>query len=369
RVLLATAHTLEAPAVAAGAVAHEAAAGGALDELLAAAHPGDSALWIHVAGWSRVDCGHDIVAHEAPVSPELCRQLVRLSDGQGENDLRVAWLGAVLAVHEQPARAASADLPARIIAWLRRRSSAQPGDRPWRARDVDPAPPLVDSRTSHGSGAELEPAKLPPGHTDRGVEDGRSQNDTSRDQSSASATAATRRESGETRALSARPRVNDEALTCYAGLLFLVTVLARLRFGRFLAQRPWLLDHGFPARLLACIGRSAGMTGNDPLAPGLAGCAGNAEQLIDREVPESLFRAWSTAVRRWCARRAEIDWLELICRPGRVRFTRTRIDVSFEPEQAGVALRRLALDVDPGWVPWLGRVIQFHYVPSDERAR
>jgi hypothetical protein len=24
-------------------------------------------------------------------------------------------------------------------------------------------------------------------------------------------------------------------------------------------------------------------------------------------------------------------------------------------------IRRAGLDIDPGWVPWLGRVVSFHY--------
>jgi hypothetical protein len=28
-------------------------------------------------------------------------------------------------------------------------------------------------------------------------------------------------------------------------------------------------------------------------------------------------------------------------------------------------VRRVALDVDPGWVPWMGRVVQFRYDAHD----
>jgi hypothetical protein len=42
--------------------------------------------------------------------------------------------------------------------------------------------------------------------------------------------------------------------------------------------------------------------------------------------------------------------------------SRTHIDVDFRLSQADVRIRRVALDVDPGWVPWLGRVVQFSYL-------
>jgi hypothetical protein len=32
--------------------------------------------------------------------------------------------------------------------------------------------------------------------------------------------------------------------------------------------------------------------------------------------------------------------------------------------QVDMTVRRAGLDLDPGWVPWLGRVVQFHYLDS-----
>jgi len=29
-------------------------------------------------------------------------------------------------------------------------------------------------------------------------------------------------------------------------------------------------------------------------------------------------------------------------------------------------VRRLGLDLDPGWLPWFGRVVRFHYLPRGE---
>ncbi len=39
----------------------------------------------------------------------------------------------------------------------------------------------------------------------------------------------------------------------------------------------------------------------------------------------------------------------------------THWDVMFDINRTDLRLRRVALDSDPGWVPWLGRVVRFHY--------
>ena len=41
--------------------------------------------------------------------------------------------------------------------------------------------------------------------------------------------------------------------------------------------------------------------------------------------------------------------------------TRTHVDVVFALDQADVAVRRCGVDLNPGWIPWLGRIVVFHY--------
>jgi hypothetical protein len=80
-----------------------------------------------------------------------------------------------------------------------------------------------------------------------------------------------------------------------------------------------------------------------------------------------LVDAWTVAARRWCRRGARMGMRTLVRRPGRVLATRTHVDVVFDHADADVRVRRAGLDLDPGWVPWLGRVVQFHYLYG-ERA-
>lgn len=71
--------------------------------------------------------------------------------------------------------------------------------------------------------------------------------------------------------------------------------------------------------------------------------------------------AWVTALRRWCRRHARMGLHGLVRRPGRVAYTHTHVDVTLALRGADVRARAAGLDLDPGWVPWLGRVVAFHY--------
>ncbi|MFY0566324.1 hypothetical protein ACN28E_21145 [Archangium lansingense] len=79
-----------------------------------------------------------------------------------------------------------------------------------------------------------------------------------------------------------------------------------------------------------------------------------------------LLRGLLTALRRWCRRHARMGLHDLVRRPGRIVATRTHVNVLFDIRQADIRVRGAGLDVDPGWVPWLGRVVRFHYLYGEE---
>lgn len=74
-----------------------------------------------------------------------------------------------------------------------------------------------------------------------------------------------------------------------------------------------------------------------------------------------LIASWLTALRRWCRRYAHIGLHDLVCRSALVSATRTHLDLEFDPAQGDIRIRRAGLDLNPGWLPWLGWVVQFHY--------
>lgn len=53
--------------------------------------------------------------------------------------------------------------------------------------------------------------------------------------------------------------------------------------------------------------------------------------------------------------------VRVIARPGRIVRTRTHLDVLLPLDGVDLDVRRAALDVDPGWVPFLGRIVRFHH--------
>ena len=64
----------------------------------------------------------------------------------------------------------------------------------------------------------------------------------------------------------------------------------------------------------------------------------------------------------------------LLAVPGRLHHTPSHLDIDLPLAAVRVEVRRVALDVDPGWVPWLGRVVAFRYLarwdaPAPEAGR
>jgi hypothetical protein len=52
---------------------------------------------------------------------------------------------------------------------------------------------------------------------------------------------------------------------------------------------------------------------------------------------------------------------DLVRRRGWLHLAETTLSVRFPLEAADLRLRRLALDADPHWVPWLGLSVRYHY--------
>jgi hypothetical protein len=77
---------------------------------------------------------------------------------------------------------------------------------------------------------------------------------------------------------------------------------------------------------------------------------------------DCLAGAWLLAARRWLGRYAGLSLIELVARPGQFLATPTHLDVFFALHLAEIRVRKAGLDLDPGWLPWWGRVVSFHYL-------
>jgi hypothetical protein len=169
--------------------------------------------------------------------------------------------------------------------------------------------------------------------------------------------------------------------TACAGLLFLLPVLARLGLAQWLAEAH---DTGFAQRVLHQALRRLRAPAEDP-AWALAAVEAAHGQALDAPAPacwsdpllagspaltgalhaassaEAQATVWLTATRRWLRRAGRIGLASLVRRPGFVSLTPTHADLHFHLHDTDLRVRRLGLDIDPGWLPWFGRVAAYHY--------
>jgi hypothetical protein len=373
--LVDAAHGAPDAAVVAAAVVDRAIAAGVDDELVASIAHHQAIEWLRLEGWTRL----------APVAagagwrwPAGARGEVlrRWSKTWRAADARLVWLATLLSVADQGACAGDPRLPARIAFELHSLEalSRVPRREP-EAIDGEVFHPDLDSvdqrQVSQPSPPPGIPLMSPPNIEDAAgpqpsLEPRRQPRAIRPRIEAAAAAALTQPEAQPLRS----DAVENVALpdapfhpgsTSFGGLLFLISVLQRLGFAAFLAEHPSLLESAFPARLLSAIGQRVGMSPSDPLALAL-----RVEAEDDAEISASI-AAWRVAVRRWCRRNARIGLATLIRRRGTVHVSRTHIDAHFPLSQLDVRVRRWALDVDPGWVPWLGRVVTFTYGDEDDR--
>ena len=348
RLLLDCASRETAAAVILASIAAGAVAMGRESELLGSIRNADAVRWMALCGWPPVE--QSLAQELLPLRVAQSAVLSRCAAAAGPHDMRVVWLATALAVDENPGRATDATLPARAAAYLRSvvfqlRVATRP--------DVD-LPAVIDGAATPSAPDSIE-MRLPsrPGAARPPVKAHRRaarESDGSRDIEGVTPAAG-----GPLAA--AGP---DGRSTAFAGLLFVVPILARCGFADRLQSHLDFIERRLPERLLGYIARRGGIAEDDPFAALFPYEPGDD--------PGEL-RAWMNVVRRWCRRHADLGLLALIRRRGRVFASDTHLDVMFDLSQIDVRVRRVALDVNPGWVPWLGRVIQFTYTNSHDRAR
>lgn len=158
----------------------------------------------------------------------------------------------------------------------------------------------------------------------------------------------------------------DGEPTACGGLLFVVVALWRLGFGdwqqvhadtplagRILARALIRLraPRNDPAwRLAASLPRPLDADGR-PLAR-----RGRAAAVCDAQAC-----CWLDTVRRWLRRDAGIGLASLVLRPARLGWGPTHLDAHLPLAGCDLRVRRTGLDLDPGWIAGLGRVVRFHY--------
>lgn len=179
---------------------------------------------------------------------------------------------------------------------------------------------------------------------------------------------------GELPAAPALPVVAEHLPTDWAGLLFLLNVLPA---GRWRERLHALTDgeempvDAMPAFLWTLATRCLLIPGSDPAvrawcgdwqpAGGQIGADGwlqvpDAVQRLAQATAEELLRHLTQMLGD-----AEISLRQLCHRPGLLYIEPGWIELHLPLREADTRLRRAALDLDPGWISWLGCVVRFIY--------
>jgi hypothetical protein len=171
-----------------------------------------------------------------------------------------------------------------------------------------------------------------------------------------------------------------------AGLYFLLNALRRLGIAEALTAHPATAEQGLVAHIMKHLALHAEVEAGDPVWRWINS---SLSQVVPADAPvpagpelfpsnlratsrdsfdaEYFSRVWCVAVRRWCWRRGGITVREVVSRGGLDSLNRTDLDVTLPLSSADLRIRRVGLDLDPGWLPWFGKVVRFHYV-WDEAA-
>jgi hypothetical protein len=142
--------------------------------------------------------------------------------------------------------------------------------------------------------------------------------------------------------------------SAHAGLWLVVPSLIELGFREWLAQRRELLGTNPASRLLHEIGRHNRVAVDDPALVVLG-------PLADAESRPEWVLLWRHGLDRWLRRTVRRRLHDLVSRSGELDFGELELVVHYPAAAADIALRRQALDRDPGWTDWLGLSVRYNF--------
>jgi len=378
-------------------------------ELIAALEPRHGQALLRLFGWSDVAANAGAAARPAigetsglspqstnspagihrdedpayPSSPDPATHTMRdvlpdLVHRWGDGDSRTLWLSCVLLVLDRPARLADAGLPVRARRLASELCGLQAGP-PVRERrpgtnEVSPDAPPPRASIDHAAGvrargtAHLRPDTRPIGPANASRTGTRLTQsagvDSARDATAECPTGPPLSPPDPPRTAAAEPHESwlaQPSPSANAGLIFVVPLLDRARIRDVLERGPDRIESDFVGTLIGVLARRFRLTSDDAAFTALAGRDARlpvTSPQRDRRALANCVRSLRTLSRELAGRSLR----SLVRRSGRIRATRTHIDVFFDLTDLDVRIRKAGLDIDPGWVPWLGRVIRFHYV-------
>lgn len=160
------------------------------------------------------------------------------------------------------------------------------------------------------------------------------------------------------------PAIDGWLQTGFGGLFYLINALNHPLVSRLLADNgAWrTLPDGWV--WLYRLGRELGFDTSDPLARFLAQQLGLEQPDALQELPPLPHRRELLALLDRLYTDKGLWTPELLAVPARLAHTASHLDLYFGMNAVRLPVRLAGLDVDPGWVPWLGRVVTFHYTEA-----
>lgn len=161
----------------------------------------------------------------------------------------------------------------------------------------------------------------------------------------------------------------------YGGLLFLLPLLEQVGVVDEIINAEQFSNHSLRSFLHALALRLLPIQANDPVA--LAFCGLGPDDLVPgKDEPGSdqrqkrLLADWRLRIIKFLAdlmngseQQKEPEWIlqQVCCREVKILADPGWIDVIFSMREMVTEVRRVGLDLDPGFIPWLGVVMKFHY--------
>lgn len=161
--------------------------------------------------------------------------------------------------------------------------------------------------------------------------------------------------------------------TEWAGLLFLLATATAAGIPDVALDDPVLAGRPLPWVLQGVAG-CLGLSRADPAVAAFAGVdprdrpqweSGPAVTDEERVAVHAIAERWAAVTAEALAeedREPLVAVTLLMRRRGRISYQPGWIEIELYLDQVDVAVRRAGLDLDPGWVPWLGAVVRFVYV-------
>ncbi|WP_319585464.1 hypothetical protein [uncultured Desulfobulbus sp.] len=151
----------------------------------------------------------------------------------------------------------------------------------------------------------------------------------------------------------------DQFHTGQGGLLYLLNVLNRSEIQSLMEKWWHQLPNGWG--WLYRLGQELQLDETDPITSFLATQLGfdhrtELEQLPPLPVRTKLLELAG----RWYGR-AALWQPDLLLLTARIHFTPSHVDMFLPLSTVQLPVRLAGLDINPGWLPWLGRVVTFHY--------